>query len=1575
MYADQATLSQLIADVTADQILEDATNGLFGVILQDIEPIDQVYLASRVLAGAKELKVPVQLCLPGADAGGLVTRAANLSAREEDAVDWRNKKLRTIAILANAPLLRAASFREFKLRDDTDLVRRVVRERVESGTTQFLANFWKALDNHRAERIGISLPALLEFRARLDSLDNDQDRSLAIKDLLPLLGLCRDPKIAEENKPDAIAKRLKRNKQLVEEARLADDDARARMLQFERGLPPGSKERTQVRQARLVLTKLAQGQTAEVLEGLEFEASEKVWRGVREGKSKTSPDGGKTKVVMKPVEEIALKALLEGNERALSDLREATDQVLTTAEESDEPGGPRSLTMVPGEATPMLNVDDRVLRVIRALTSEQHWGGSLTLTQGDVYAIDDVNSWSHHRPIRFEGDGGLNDYFTKFVEAGIFPSTLSLLSEQLHDARALLLPKLRDLTFSPVVALTAPKLFAAANDYLKAYENILLLIASHIGEALNASPDVTEELLSLLARLEVYLIREADGVSAILSPLHPLHLWRPVQIVKEARERGNDLNELEIKALEEALARNVHFLNTLFVPKHEGSPDTLDLGLAGSLGPLPLYRRQPRTSEAEHGVKTVGVLAEMLATIRPYVRSGLRVMLVNPPKPQLLVETLLDLVDTTEEGLAEDLAGMFVRIRYTEKDALSWLGGLEELSEQAQEVLDLGLQTGMLSLDASDALFKPEQLERELEQMPAHLTVVFDPYHVRQGVIKREGHNVLNPWVLNCKYTYDRLSKQVNIVPVADSSVFGTYLRLVGLIDNRLNDRLVTYRVNQQEVTPHLERLAAHSTWFTIAELYGTVPRKLGPSVCIDIRNEGSRVVSTYTDDLVPYEKLLDRELTKTFFRASKETLAKVVRDMIDLEPRGILALTRAQKEGDQSVKGALGKIIALRSYRYHNNPSGLAVSLDTTSARHWLVAGKRSRVQADLLGLQETPERAGELMIDVLEVKAYDSAAPFTVGPDGLIRGDTVDQVMATFIALAEMFGQTAGPGDVLKKPRLEVLKEHLFQACLRDSEEAFKQTWYELLNRLFEGSLTIKLRAQIVRVRLGSVEPSQSLAYESPYGIPIICRTISADDVGLMLNERPRKAGTIALPLVPDSGLHASEVEAGLEPDQALELLARRGYYAQQDEATDHGALTGVEPETGDATDKATDVVADLPLPSTLTSKVKSASGEPEVLAIELGAGRRNSEPLQWVPSKLSNGFFLILGASGSGKTETLKVLGAEVNAYGIPVLIFDFHGDIVVPGTRTITLSHGPASTIGINPMELESKNPIDGGPFSQRNHLRDLLKSCVPSIQHRQWKVLGDAFQDVYRACGIVDDDPATWENPCPTFQDVVERLEEMKDEEEYKKQRSSIDGALDAVLRIFEHPVFSRREQLSLEQLLSSSHRLNLAHLEDGVRFIVTDTLLRKLFRTLKAQGPIPVSPKGDRERYRLFVVIDEAKILTMGGKDRNSSSAIINILATEARKFGVGMVLATQRSFHFGDDVRANAATWLALRPENSKEAKENAPDVHVEPHDLSALRGHGDGILRMGSAAPQRIQVLPMSARQYLNTSGEVDG
>lgn len=341
--------------------------------------------------------------------------------------------------------------------------------------------------------------------------------------------------------------------------------------------------------------------------------------------------------------------------------------------------------------------------------------------------------------------------------------------------------------------------------------------------------------------------------------------------------------------------------------------------------------------------------------------------------------------------------------------------------------------------------------------------------------------------------------------------------------------------------------------------------------------------------------------------------------------------------------------------------------------------------------------------------------------------------------------------------------------------------------------------------------------------------------------------------------------------------------------------------------------------------------------------------TEPCSWEPSACSNGSLLVLGASGSGKTETLKKVGRAVIHHPIPLLIIDFHGDIVFPGQTSFLLSSGFDSCIGVNPLELPSLNHRLIGLRDQWLGVTAMLKRACPHLSQNQLAIITFAIGQAFRNAGIEEAFPWTWSNQAPRLVDVLDVLRKWGEDGFDCFSAASIRGCYNAVTSVFGHPVFNRFVGLDLNRLQNACTRIDLSHVDESIRFLVAETLLRLVFAKLRGLGPIPVNPASDKERYRLMILIDEAKILTCGKGDPDSRDRILNVLITEGRKFGIGLILASQMVDHFGQDVLSNVASLLVMKPMDAREAKRNAATVQVPYEDLLALRGRGEGYFKTG--------------------------
>jgi len=150
-------------------------------------------------------------------------------------------------------------------------------------------------------------------------------------------------------------------------------------------------------------------------------------------------------------------------------------------------------------------------------------------------------------------------------------------------------------------------------------------------------------------------------------------------------------------------------------------------------------------------------------------------------------------------------------------------------------------------------------------------------------------------------------------------------------------------------------------------------------------------------------------------------------------------------------------------------------------------------------------------------------------------------------------------------------------------------------------------------------------------------------------------------------------------------------------------------------------------------------------------------------------------------------------------------------------------------------------------------------------------------------------------------------------------------------------------------------RIDMSRLGLDIQFLASDVLLRQLFREAMLAGE---AAEGD---LRYLFVIDEAKLLVSRGKD--DPLGIINRLATEARKYGVGLLLASQDLEHFSRDILNNVATKLVLMHSETA-IRATASKLLLEKEQLQALKEPFVGLAKFGGSGWKRVKVQPYFAR-----------
>ena|GEM_PF-5604706 len=304
---------------------------------------------------------------------------------------------------------------------------------------------------------------------------------------------------------------------------------------------------------------------------------------------------------------------------------------------------------------------------------------------------------------------------------------------------------------------------------------------------------------------------------------------------------------------------------------------------------------------------------------------------------------------------------------------------------------------------------------------------------------------------------------------------------------------------------------------------------------------------------------------------------------------------------------------------------------------------------------------------------------------------------------------------------------------------------------------------------------------------------------------------------------------------------------------------------------------------------------TGAAEGILIGRGLGAEES-PVYWNPFSgdppLANGHMLVVGTSGSGKTQVLKSLIGEVVQKHLIPIIFDFNNDYVAPEflKRHDIEAHYPGDGLPLNPLELvpdplTGKIQVANGIFSTAGILKRVYGLGV-----QQEASLRIAMVECYKDHGITKDTTETPSNGYPVFEALESKILELPNHT----------ALLNRLSPIFSLNLFSSSgDDKGFAHFIKSPKVIRLAPLPtEEVKLAVAEFILLKLYNHFVCQP--------HRTHPIMAIIVDEAHKL--------SGSESIVKLFREIRKFGVAMVLSSQKARDFHSDIHANAASGLFLK-------------------------------------------------------------
>lgn len=332
-------------------------------------------------------------------------------------------------------------------------------------------------------------------------------------------------------------------------------------------------------------------------------------------------------------------------------------------------------------------------------------------------------------------------------------------------------------------------------------------------------------------------------------------------------------------------------------------------------------------------------------------------------------------------------------------------------------------------------------------------------------------------------------------------------------------------------------------------------------------------------------------------------------------------------------------------------------------------------------------------------------------------------------------------------------------------------------------------------------------------------------------------------------------------------------------------------------------------------------------------------------------------IIAQTGAGKSYLAGVLAEELIAKGGTIIMLDPHADYVflsrnIEGRRyelsdRIMVFRNPASTGRYSEAEVGRVEPYEIC-FSDL----DFDEICLISRINERYINIRSGLE---RAIGRVKRDKTIY-----LPKDLLEQLQKADTWEDVDpKIVSGAKSALKYVKRLAAMKVFSD-VSTSIDKMLKPMHLsvVDLSGLEDEVSDYIAYKILLEVYEKIAA----------GRFEYPVFVFVEEAhRFIPPDG--RTYSKSLIKKIAAEGRKFGIFLVLITQRPSKIHPDALSQTNSQIIMRltnPEDQRAVSRSSERMSRELlNDLPGLNIGEAAIVGEMTRAPVMAKIRKRKTRE----------
>ena len=614
-------------------------------------------------------------------------------------------------------------------------------------------------------------------------------------------------------------------------------------------------------------------------------------------------------------------------------------------------------------------------------------------------------------------------------------------------------------------------------DYIRSYERLLVVINEDFPKIWSVAASNAKAIINAVMSLDYVFVIGESKFHAMPTPLHPLYLWKYVELAKEI------LSSKGVSSIEDGFLSEDD--KSFIIRKAEDIPDPLSvmllpvtvteqvaafLPLAGRIGLLPVYSNVPQINQSESGMDTLKQAIVRYICLYPHAGMMLRLCFIDPPSIEVIV-SMLKALNADKEF---NINGIEVTIFRTKEVPGSWV----EIDDDSMNEGMLGKYKGKRSLKFK---LKIRDKRRSYNQILSeisteqHLLVVFDPNEVKIETAQNSRQIHIHPLCVPKIYKYNPINEEVEIRPASEGGIFTLYSSII----EKLNEHPSTFSHTSTFFRTPLKRdtydhLLEKADWLVILDqsLKSWDISLRAASEKLFYRENDYRSVGIYSANcnkfILGYDTLV-KQLGN--FIPKDSGIKGVIEAIRNINDDGLLSIvshTSNKIFDEKHGKGSLGTAIAAIHYK-RENPNSILVGLDTQLAQEWLSDREEGELP-DLVAINLQNDRTA--VVDIIEVKTYGNNPNAFEIKNGKISGHAVQQVTVLEKLIYEMFGATE---RITTVSRREILREQVFECLFHASMESTEKLHYcDELNALFAGEFKVVTRKNIAFVDFDNLESS---------------------------------------------------------------------------------------------------------------------------------------------------------------------------------------------------------------------------------------------------------------------------------------------------------------------------------------------------------------------------------------------------------------------------------------------------------------------------------------------------------------------